>query len=61
VVTAGGKTLGSVPFDLVEEATGALSFPTPVPHGAKDVSLPVHKAHGVGRPSSAVVLPVTFG
>ena len=60
VAIVGGKTLGSVPFDLVEEATGALSFPTPVPRGANAVSFAVHMAHGVG-PSPAVVLPVTFG
>jgi hypothetical protein len=58
--TAGGRTLGTQSFGLEEEATDTLSFPTPVPRGARQVSFAVHVTRGVG-PTSPSVLPVTFG
>lgn len=58
--TAGKTSLGSVPFDMKEEATTTLSFPTPVPQGTKEVTFTVHPTKGVAS-SSPSVLPVTFG
>ncbi len=58
--TADGRTLGTQPFDVKEEATASLSFPTPVPPGTKEVSFSVRPATGVAS-SSPTVLPVTFG
>jgi hypothetical protein len=55
--TAGDSKLGSVPFDLLEEQTGTVKLPTPVPSGAKEVTFTVTTTAGVG-PSSSPTLPM---
>ena len=54
---AGSTSLGTAAFDLAEEQTGKLSFPTPVPGGASSVTFTLTVATGVG-PTSPVTLTV---
>lgn len=54
--SSGGTSLGSVPYDLAEQATTHLTFPGTVPAGAKDVDYTVHSRKGI-EPSAAT-LPV---
>ncbi len=55
--TAGRVDLGTTTFDLREESTGNLTFPTALPQGTTEVTFTVQAATGVG-PSSPVTLPV---
>jgi hypothetical protein len=54
---AAGEKLGTVPFDIKEEATDSLTFPAPVPDGAKEVTFTVQTSAAVG-PTAPVTLPV---
>jgi hypothetical protein len=54
---AGSTPLGTVPFDIPEEQTAKLAFPTPVPDGAQAVTFTVTMTAGVG-PSSPSTLPM---
>ena len=54
---AGDTPLGTVPFDVSEELTTSLHFPTPVPQRAQSVTFTVTTTVGVG-PTSPVTLPV---
>lgn len=58
--SAGGRTLGRVPFSIVEEQSQTLTFPTPVPTAATEVTFTVRTTTGVG-PSSPVTLPMPPG
>ena len=51
--TAGKFDLGTTTFDLREESTGNLTFPTAVPQGATEVTL-----HGQGRDRCRPVEPL---
>ena len=53
--TAGNTDLGTVPIDVDEEQTTTLAFPTPVPHGAAEVTFTVTLSEGVG-PTKPVTL-----
>ncbi|MBZ5738889.1 hypothetical protein [Nocardioides mangrovi] len=53
--TAGGTTLGRQPFDLQEELTGTVSFPTPVPAGATEVTFTIRTDTGVGPTSPSTL------
>jgi hypothetical protein len=53
--SAGSAKLGTVPFGLQEEQTGKITFPRPVPYGAKDVTFTFDTTTGVG-PSSPSTL-----
>lgn len=57
---AGSTPLGTVPFDIPEELTANLHFPTPVPRGAQDVTFTVTTTTGVG-PKSPATLPMPPG
>jgi hypothetical protein len=52
---AGSKTLGTVRFDVPEERTAKLQFPTAVPQGATSVTFTVTTKAGVG-PTSPITL-----
>lgn len=54
---AGATTLGTVPFQLKEESTKTLAFPTPVPGGVKEVSFEVTTTTGYSS-SDPVTLSV---
>ena len=45
---AGDTDLGTVPFDIPEEQTANLHFPTPVPTGSATVDFTLTVTHGVG-------------
>ena len=53
--TAGDTELGTVPVAVDEEQTATFSFPTPVPHGAPEVTFTFHLTTGVG-PTKPVTL-----
>lgn len=53
--TTGDTDLGTVPFDIQEELTHKLQFPTPVPAGAKDVTFTVTTTKGVGPSGPATI------
>jgi hypothetical protein len=55
VATAGTVNLGTMPYQLKEEATGSLRLPQPVPTGAKEVTFTVHPSTGVGPPAPATI------
>lgn len=55
--TAGDTTLGTRPIALKEETTAKLTFPTPLPAGASEVTYTLTVKTGVG-PSKPVTLPV---
>jgi hypothetical protein len=57
---AGSTKLGTLPFDIPEELTAKLQFPTPVPRGATSVTFTVHTKAGVG-PTSPVSLDMPPG
>jgi len=59
IAAAGDVPLGTEPFDVKEEATGTLTFPTPVPSGATEVTFTVTMSTGVGPPKP-VTLPRTL-
>jgi hypothetical protein len=52
---AGSTPLGTVPFDVPEEQTARLPFPTPVPDGAQSVTFTVSVSTGVGPTSPVTV------
>ncbi|MCW2833203.1 MAG: hypothetical protein JWN68_1156, partial [Nocardioides sp.] len=54
---AGGRELGSLPYDLQEQSTGTLILPEPVGESENQVSLELQSKTGVG-PTSPVSLPV---
>lgn len=58
--TAGNKTLGTVPFQMDEERTAELAFPTAVPAGTKEITFTVKEDKGFG-PTGPVTLPVLGG
>ncbi|MEO5664541.1 MAG: hypothetical protein ABIR39_14805 [Nocardioides sp.] len=59
-VAAGKVALGSIPFDIKEEASATLMSPQAVPTGTKELTFTVQSTTGVG-PSSPVTLPVQGG
>jgi hypothetical protein len=54
---AGSTNLGTMPFTMKEESTAKVTFPTPVPAGAKEVTFQVKVTDGYTS-SSPVTLPV---
>ena len=57
---AGSTSLSTVPFDILEEQTATLHFPTPVPPGAQQVTFTVTTTGGVGPKSPTTLdLPPT--
>jgi hypothetical protein len=54
--SSGGRTLGTVHYAMTEQATTHLTFPTPVPAGAKDVTYTAKGGHQVLP--SATDLPI---
>lgn len=54
--SAGGTSLGTVPFDLAEQATTHLTFAGTVPTGAAEVDYVAHAARGIEP--KATTLPV---
>jgi hypothetical protein len=54
-VAAGDTDLGTVPYDLQEEAGGTLTVPRPVPAGTTELTVTVKPDTGAGPPS-----PVTL-
>ncbi|MEZ0579109.1 hypothetical protein [Nocardioides sp. MH1] len=60
VAKAGATVLGTQSFDMKEESTKILTFPTPLPAGTKEVAYTVTPSTGVG-PSSPSTLPVQNG
>lgn len=51
---AGDTDLGTVPFDILEEQTTNVHFPTPVPSGAESVDFSINVARGVGSKGPGV-------
>jgi hypothetical protein len=60
VAAAGNTTLGTVPFQMQEERTTELTFPTATPAGTKEVTFTVKEDTGFG-PTGPVTLPVLGG
>jgi hypothetical protein len=58
--TAGDTDLGTVPFDIPEEQTATLHFPTPVPAGADSVDFTVTVTTGVGSKGPGVPATTTL-
>jgi hypothetical protein len=56
-VTAGRRTLGTIPVHRPEESTATLPLPAAVPPGTKEITFTVQMTTGAG-PSSPVTLPV---
>ncbi|WP_148613390.1 hypothetical protein [Nocardioides rubriscoriae] len=56
-LTAGSTTLGTVPYEMTEESTTMLHFPTASPAGATEVELTLTPATGYAS-SSGSTLPV---
>lgn len=54
---AGGRDLGSLPYDLKEQSTGTMTLPMSVGPTEKEVVFELRTSTGVG-PSSSVSLPV---
>jgi hypothetical protein len=57
---AGSTSLGTVPFDLPEEQTANLHFPTPVPNGADSVDFSITVTKGVGSKGPGVVVETSL-
>jgi hypothetical protein len=55
--TAGHTTLGTVQFELKEESSAAIRFPTPAPSGSKEIAFQVKATDGFSSPDP-VTLPV---
>ncbi|WP_309647494.1 hypothetical protein [Nocardioides sp.] len=55
VATAAGHRLGQAPFDVAEQSTSTITFPTAVPPGAGEVSFEVTTTTGIGPTSPASI------
>jgi hypothetical protein len=55
--SAGGVSLGTMPYDLAEESTATLTMPAPVPAGVAEVDIVVQAQTGLG-PTGPASLPV---
>jgi hypothetical protein len=52
--TAGGHTLGTVPFHMTENATASLPVPLAVPAGAKQVTYTMKATSGIAVPATTL-------
>ncbi len=57
VATAGDVNLGTVPFNVKEEATATISFPGALPPGTKEITVDFTTSAGVAG-SDSVTIPV---
>ena len=57
---AGTEDLGTVPYDITEEQTASLEFPTAVPPGAEGVDFTLTASRGVGAKGPGVPATTTL-